>query len=82
MKFGKGWRINFDGYGLGGGLPWINQLDKGDRTLYMPNETSDIGLRVLFRDRGLVLGAGGGDLAYSDSSGRVTFAPQGQVSKK
>jgi len=75
-------KINFNGYGLNGGLPWINQLDKGDRTLYMPDENSDIGLRVLYRNRDLDLYARYDDLADSDSDGRVTFAPQGQVSKK
>jgi len=74
--------INFDGYGLNGGLPWINQLDKGDRTLYMPDETFDIGLRVLYRSGDLDLFARCDDLADSYSDGRVTFAPQGRVPKK
>jgi len=69
---------NFDGYGLNGGLPLLNQLGSGTRTLYMPNETSDIGLRVLYRDWGLDLFAGYDDLANSNSLGRVTFAPQGR----
>ena len=65
---------DFDGYGLNGGLPLLNQLGGGDRTLYMPDETENIGLRVLFRDGVLDLYAGDGDLAYSDSDGRVNFA--------
>jgi len=73
---------SFEGYGLNGGLPLLSQLGSGSRTLYMPDETSDIGLRVLFRCGDLGLYAGYVDLAYSDSVGRVTFAPQGQVSKK
>ena len=64
---------SFDGYGLKGGLPLLNQLGSGSRTLYMPSETSDIGLRVLCRDRGLGLSARGDDLANSNSDGRVNF---------
>jgi hypothetical protein len=70
---------NFEGYGLNGGLPLLNQLEKGNRTLYMPDETEDIGLRVLYRNRYLDLGAWGGDLAYSNDLGRVNFAPQGRT---
>jgi len=65
---------SFDGYGLNGGLPLINQLGSGSRTLYMPDETSEIGLRVLCRDRGHGLGAGSEGLADSSSGGRVNFA--------
>ena len=65
---------SFDGYGLNGGLPLLNQLGSGSRTLYMPDETSNIGLRVLYRYRDLDLGAGDGDLAYSNEDGRVNFA--------
>ena len=50
-----GERPSFDGYGLNGGLPLINQLGSGSRTLYMPDETEDIGLRVLYRYRDLDL---------------------------
>ncbi|MEM3113427.1 MAG: hypothetical protein QXI33_03325 [Candidatus Pacearchaeota archaeon] len=66
----------FEGYGLKGGLPLIKQLDKGDRSLYMPDETEDIGLRVLFRDRDSNLGARDRYLVYSLAAGRVNFAPQ------
>ena len=65
---------SFDGYGLNGGLPLLDQLGSGSRTLYMPDETSDIGLRVLYRNGDLVLGAGLRDLAGSNSDGRVNFA--------
>jgi len=77
-----GENISFNGYGLNGGLPLFNQLGRGDRTLYMPDETSDIGLRVLYRYWDLDLDARDDDLASSNSDGRVTFAPQGRVSKK
>jgi len=66
--------LNFDGYGLERGLPLLNQLGSGSRTLYMPNETSDIGLRLLCRGGGHGLGAGDDGLADSDSGGRVNFA--------
>jgi len=65
---------NFDGYGLNGGLPLLNQLGSGSRTLYMPDETEDIGLRALCRYGGLGLGAGGRVLAGSVWDGRVNFA--------
>jgi len=65
---------SFDGYGLNGGLPLLNQLGSGSRTLYMPDETEDIGLRGLYRDRGLDLDAWDRDLASSYSGGRVNFA--------
>jgi hypothetical protein len=64
---------SFDGYGLNGGLPLLNQLGSGSRTLYMPDETTDIGLRVLCRNWGRGLVAGDWDLAVSDSGGRVNF---------
>ena len=64
----------FDGYGLNGGLPLLNQLGSGSRALYMPNEDSNLGLRVLCRGRVHGLGAGGGSLAASGVSGRVNFA--------
>ena len=64
---------NFDGYGLEGGLPLLNQLGSGSRTLCMPDETSNIGLHVLYRDWDRVLGAWSRDLADSDSDGRVNF---------
>ena len=68
-------------YGLDRGLPAVSEIGKGSRTLYMPSG-NDIGLRVLYRYWDLDLNAGCDDLAYSGSDGRVTFAPQGQVSKK
>ena len=73
---------NFDGYGLKGGLPLIKQLEKGDRTLYMPDETEDIGLRVLVRDRGSDLYARNCGLVNSSADGRVNFAPQARTPKK
>ena len=65
---------NFDGYGLEGGLPLLNQLGSGSRTLYMLDETEDIGLRVLFRYGVLDLSARFRVLAGSFSGGRVNFA--------
>jgi hypothetical protein len=64
---------NFE-YGLERGLLAINELGKGKRTLYMPNEDSNIGLRVLYRVRVLDLNAWFGVLASSNSDGRVNFA--------
>ncbi len=75
-KVGK--NPSFDGYGLNGGLPLLNQLEKGSRRLYMPDETEDIGLRVLYRVGGLSLNAWNRVLAGSNENGRVNFAPQGQ----
>jgi hypothetical protein len=69
----------FNGYGLNGGLPLLNQLGSGSRTLYMPDETKDMGLRVLFRDGGLVLYAWFRDLAVDYEFGRVNFAPQARA---
>ena len=60
-------------YGLDRGLPAVDEIGKGDRTLYMPSG-DNIGLRVLFRGRGLGLGAGYWDLSGSSSYGRVNFA--------
>ena len=65
---------SFNGYGLEGGLPLLNQLGSGDRTLYMPDETEDIGLRALCRGRDLYLYAWNEDLASSGEVGRVNFA--------
>jgi len=65
---------NFNGYGLNGGLPSINQLGSGSRTMYMPDETENIGLRVLFRYGDLGLYARVSDFADSGSYGRVNFA--------
>ncbi len=67
---------NFD-YGLTKGLPSLSQVGNGKRTLYMPSETSDIGLRVLYRFRILGLSARNWDLVVDDVFGRVNFAPQG-----
>ena len=72
---------NFEGYGLKGGLPLIKQLEKGDRTLYMPSETQYIGLRVLFRGRDSGLNAWDRDLVSSGADGRVNFAPQARAPK-
>jgi len=66
--------FEFEGYGLDKGLPLLNQLGDGNRTLYMPDETEDIGLRVLYRDGGLDLSARSRYLSDSDSDGRVNFA--------
>ena len=66
-------------YGLDRGLPVVSEIGNGSRILYMPNENSDIGLRVLFRSRIHVLYARNGDLSYSGSVGRVNFAPQGDA---
>ncbi len=74
--------LHFDGYGLKGGLPLIKQLDKGDRTLYMPDETEDIGLCVLVRYGYSDLGARNGRLVGSYAGGRVNFAPQARAPKK
>ena len=63
----------FDGYGLNGGLPLLNQLGSGSRTLYMPDETKDIGLRVLYRIIVLNLVARNRDLANSSVVGRINF---------
>ncbi|MBN1377463.1 hypothetical protein JW949_04000 [Candidatus Woesearchaeota archaeon] len=54
-------------------------MEKGSRTLYMPDETKNIGLRVLYRYGNLGLDARGWDLAYSGDDGRVNFAPQGRT---
>ena len=65
---------SFDGYGLNGGLPLLNQLGSGSRTLYMPDETENIGLCVLYRYWLLGLYAWNGNLANSGEDGRVSFA--------
>ena len=67
---------SFDGYGLERGLPLLNQLGSGSRTLCMPSETSDIGLRLLFRGWYNDLFAGNDDLASSSSGGLVNFVHQ------
>lgn len=63
-------------YGLENGLPSIDKLENGNRTLYMymPSDNKNIGLRVLYRYRDLGLDARYEGLAVSDSSGRVNFA--------
>jgi len=68
----------FEGYGLQGGLPLIKQLGKGHRKLWMPDETQDIGLRVLFRSRGKFshLSVGYIKLDVGNIKGLVNFAPQ------
>jgi hypothetical protein len=69
-------------YGLDRGLPSVSQIGNGKRTLYMPTENSNIGLRVLCRYRDLNLVAWDWDLSYASEAGRVSFAPQGLASKK
>jgi len=61
-------------YGLDRGLPAVSGIGSGSRTLYMPDETEDIGLRVLYRYWDLGLGAWYWGLADSGSVGRVNFA--------
>ena len=73
---------NFEGCGLKGGLPLIKQLNKGDRTLYMPDETEDIGLCMLIRGRDSGLIARSRGLVGSSAGGRVNFAPQARTPKK
>ena len=69
-----GENFKFDGHGLNKGLPLLNQSGDGNRTLYMPDKTKDIGLRVLYRYRGLDLDARNRNLSDSSSNGRVNFA--------
>ena len=71
---------SFDGYGLEGGLPLLNQLGSGSRQLYIPYKKEDIGLRVLCRNWVRDLNARIDDLASSYPGGRVNFAPQGRAS--
>jgi len=66
-------------YGLTKGLPSFSQVGNGKRTLYMPSETSDIGLRVLYRDGDLGLNAWDWVLADDFEFGRVNFAPQARA---
>ena len=77
-KIGKNHKFK---YGLDKGLPAVSQIGNGNRTLYMPSG-DNIGLRVLYRFRDSDLNARYEDLAYTNSDGRVNFAPQGRVSKK
>ena len=70
-KVGK--NSSFDGYGLNGGLPLFDQLGSGSRTLYVLDETSEIGLRVLCRG-GNVLSVRCEGLADSCLGGRINFA--------
>ncbi len=69
-------------YGLDRGLPTVSKIGNGSRTLYMPNETCDVGLRVLCRFGDSDLYAWKTHLDNFISDGRVTFAPQVQISKK
>ena len=59
-------------YGLENGLP--QRLGRGNRTLWMPSQNEDIGLRVLYRNRYLDLDARYEYLDNSIENGRVTFA--------
>ena len=61
-------------YGLENGLPSVQSLGTGSRTLWMPSQKQDIGLRVLYRNRDLNLNAWDVDLDGSNEGGRVTFA--------
>lgn len=67
---------SFNGYGLNGGLPLLNQLGSGSRTLYMPDETENIGLRALYRYWGSYLNAGLRYLDDVDGVGRITFSSE------
>ncbi len=69
-------------YGTAKGLPSISSLGSGNRTIYMPNEKIDIGLRVLFRGRDLNLVARYWFLTVDDANGRVNVAHQGGSPKK
>ena len=60
-------------YGLEQGLPSVNDLNKGTRTLYMPEENKDIGLRVVYRVWNLDLSVRDRSLADSHAGGRVSF---------
>ena len=61
-------------YGLENGLPAVAQLGQGSRTLYMPSENENIGLRVLYRVGVLGLVAWDEGLTYSVADGRVNVA--------
>ena len=61
-------------YGLDNGLPVVSEIGNGNRTLYMPSANKDIGLRVLYRYRGLDLDARDDGLVNSGEVGRVNFA--------
>ena len=68
-------------YGLDNGVPKVDEIGKGNRTIYMPSE-KEIGLRVLCRGRVSDLDARSRDLVYSYADGRVNFAPQARTPKK
>ncbi len=68
---GKNYKFS---YGLDNGLPPVNQLGRGNRTLYMPSTSENLGLRALFRYGGLYLSAWFVFLDGSYAVGRVTFA--------
>ena len=68
-------------YGLDNGVPKFDEIGKGERTVYMPSETQNIGLRVLIRLRSSNWDAGYWNLVYSDDDGRVNFAPQAPSKK-
>ena len=61
-------------YGLEHGLPSINDLGTGNRTLYMPSSNKDLGLKVLYRGGFLALISRNEGLIVSDVGGRVTLA--------
>src|SRR3989344_1625004 len=60
-------------YGLDNGVPKFDETGKGKRTVYMPSETQNIGLRVLIRDRYSDLNVWNWNFVYSDADGRVNF---------
>ena len=68
-------------YGLDNGVPKFDEIGKGERTVYMPSETQNIGLRVLIRIRNSNLNAWYRNLVYSNDGGRVNFAPQAPSKK-
>ncbi|MEK6909310.1 MAG: hypothetical protein AABX23_04630 [Nanoarchaeota archaeon] len=69
-------------YGTAKGLPTMSSLGSGNRTIYMPNEKTDIGLRVLIRNGNLNLSARDRNLTGDNADGRVNVAHQGGSPKK
>jgi len=66
-------------YGLDRGLPAVSEIGRGERDLIMPRG-DNIGLRVLFNDRNLVLGAWCMVLAPPYGCGRTNFVLQKHAS--
>jgi len=69
-------------HGLDNGVPKFDENGKGNRTIYMPSENQNNGLRVLVRGGSSGLNARGGSLVSSNADGRVNFAPQARTPKK